>query len=294
MSKIETPKSVTETRRDQVFLALTPAELERMRRFGEYRSYDAGQALFKIGERGHGLFVILSGSIDLIRDDEKGGRRPFHSPGPGSMIGELAQLAGRPPLVDGYAREPVCALHHSTGAAARPAGRRGGARRADHARADPAPRRPARDRRRRPDHRRPRRRTATCCGWRASSRATAIRISGWTRTSDAEAKALIERFHVDPGQLPIVLCPGGQLLRNPSELELARCIGLVGPIDPDRLYDVAIVGAGPAGLAAAVYAASEGLSVDGARLPRVRRPGRRLGADRELSRLSDRHHAAWR
>ncbi len=58
-----------------------------------------------------------------------------------------------------------------------------------------------------------------------------------------------------------MLCPSGQLLRNPSEIELARCIGLVGPIDPDRVYDVAIVGAGPAGLAAAVYAGSEGLSV---------------------------------
>ena len=78
--------------------------------------------------------------------------------------------------------------------------------------------------------------------------------------TDAEAKALIERFHVDPGQLPIVLCPSGQLLRNPGESELARCIGLVGPIDPQRVYDVAVVGAGPAGLAAAVYAGSEGLS----------------------------------
>ena len=46
--------------------------------------------------------------------------------------------------------------------------------------------------------------------------------------TDPEAKALVERFQVDPGQLPIVLCPGGQLLRNPSETELARCIGLVG------------------------------------------------------------------
>jgi thioredoxin reductase (NADPH) len=79
--------------------------------------------------------------------------------------------------------------------------------------------------------------------------------------TDPEAKALIERFHVDPGELPIVLCPSGELLRNPSENELARCIGLVGPIDPNRVYDVAIVGAGPAGLAAAVYAGSEGLSV---------------------------------
>jgi thioredoxin reductase (NADPH) len=78
--------------------------------------------------------------------------------------------------------------------------------------------------------------------------------------TDAEAKALIERFHVDPGKLPIVLCPGGQLLHNPGEDELARCLGLVGPIDPNRVYDVAVVGAGPAGLAAAVYAASEGLS----------------------------------
>jgi thioredoxin reductase (NADPH) len=79
--------------------------------------------------------------------------------------------------------------------------------------------------------------------------------------TDPEARALIDRFHVDPGQLPLVVCPGGQILRNPSETDLARCIGLVGPIDPNRLYDVAIVGAGPAGLATSVYAASEGLSV---------------------------------
>ena len=58
-----------------------------------------------------------------------------------------------------------------------------------------------------------------------------------------------------------MLCPSGSFLRNPGETELARWLGLVGPIDPDRVYDVAIVGAGPAGLAAAVYAASEGLSV---------------------------------
>ena len=58
-----------------------------------------------------------------------------------------------------------------------------------------------------------------------------------------------------------MLCPGGQLLRNPSEDQLARCVGLVGPIDPDRLYDVVVIGAGPAGLATSVYAASEGLSV---------------------------------
>jgi thioredoxin reductase (NADPH) len=97
-----------------------------------------------------------------------------------------------------------------------------------------------------------------------------LRLQGFLRSNghphqrldpetDPDAKALIERFQVDPGQLPIVLCPSGQLLRNPGETELARCIGLVGPIDPNRVYDVAIIGAGPAGLAAAVYAGSEGL-----------------------------------
>jgi thioredoxin reductase (NADPH) len=78
--------------------------------------------------------------------------------------------------------------------------------------------------------------------------------------TDVEAKALIERFHLDPGQLPIVVCPDGRVLRNPGEDELARCIGLVGTLDPNRVYDVAIIGAGPAGLATAVYAGSEGLS----------------------------------
>ena len=79
--------------------------------------------------------------------------------------------------------------------------------------------------------------------------------------TDPCAQTLIERFHITAGDLPIVLCPNGQLLRNPGDVELARCIGLVKPIDPEKIYDVVIVGAGPAGLAASVYAGSEGLSV---------------------------------
>jgi thioredoxin reductase (NADPH) len=79
--------------------------------------------------------------------------------------------------------------------------------------------------------------------------------------TDTAARALIERFHIDPGELPIVVCPSGTFMRNPSVNDLARCLGLVRPIAPDRVYDVAVVGGGPAGLATAVYAASEGLSV---------------------------------
>jgi len=260
MGMTDLTKLVTDTRRDQIFLAMTPAEIERMRRFGEVRSYGAGDPLFKIGELGHGLFVVLSGTVDLIRQDEAVGRKVFHTSGQGSVLGELAQLGGRPTLVDGYAKDPVEALHIP------------------------------------PDRLRALLISEAELGERIMralilrrvgilekgtggpiivgrvGSGDALRLKGFLSRNghpyqwmnpdeDPEAQALIERFQVDAGQLPIVLCPGGQLLRNPSEMELARCIGLVGPIDADRLYDVAIIGAGPAGLAAAVYAASEGLSV---------------------------------
>jgi thioredoxin reductase (NADPH) len=78
---------------------------------------------------------------------------------------------------------------------------------------------------------------------------------------DADAKALIERYAPEPSDLPLAVCADGSVLKNPSTAELARCLGMITYDHPDRIYDVAIIGAGPAGLATAVYAASEGLSV---------------------------------
>src|SRR5262249_16734735 len=78
---------------------------------------------------------------------------------------------------------------------------------------------------------------------------------------DPQAPTLIEHFDIAPAPLPIVVGHGGQVLRNPTAVQLARCLGLVGPLDAAHVYDVTIVGAGPAGLAAAVYGGSEGLSV---------------------------------
>ena len=77
---------------------------------------------------------------------------------------------------------------------------------------------------------------------------------------DEEGRALVERTGVLPEELPLVVCPGGPVLKHPSNEELAACLGIVPTLDPDRVYDVAVVGGGPAGLATAVYAASEGLS----------------------------------
>jgi thioredoxin reductase (NADPH) len=243
-----------------MFPVLEPGEIERVRRFGEVRSYGVGEALVKVGDVGHGLTIILAGQVDVTQHDQSGRRTPIVTHGPGAFMGELAQLAGRPALVDAYAQGPVAVLIippdrlralliaeaelgerimralilRRVGLIERGAGGPVIVGRAD--------------------------------------LGDVLRLENFLRRNghphqrlnpetDPEGKALIERFHVDPGQLPIVLCPNGQLLRNPSETELGRCIGLVGPIDPKRVYDVAIVGAGPAGLATAVYAASEGLSV---------------------------------
>src|SRR5262249_11289884 len=79
--------------------------------------------------------------------------------------------------------------------------------------------------------------------------------------TDQEAAALLEHYAATDADLPVVVCPGGSVLKNPTEVELARALGMVRVDRPDRTYDVAIVGAGPAGLATAVYAASEGLAV---------------------------------
>lgn len=252
--------SIVERRGEQMLPELDALDIERVRRFGECRSYPAGAALYTVGQVTPGLMVVLTGMVDVTYLDGSGHRNTIVSHGPGHFLGELAQLAGRPALADAMAREPVQVLIIVP----------------DRLRALLIAEAELGERIMRALILRRVGLLETGSGGpiivgRAEN-ADVLRLEIFLRRNghplqllnpevDAEARALIERFHVDPGQLPIVLCPGGQLLRNPSEDELARCIGLVGPIDPNRVYDVAVVGAGPAGLATAVYAASEGLSV---------------------------------
>ncbi len=103
---------IIERRRDQMFPDLDPLEIERVRRFGEVRAYAAGEALFTVGETGHGIVVVLAGTVDIFRRGSSGERTLIvsHSHGHGQFIGELAQLAGRPVLVDAIAQGPVQAL----------------------------------------------------------------------------------------------------------------------------------------------------------------------------------------
>src|SRR5215469_14840874 len=248
-----------EARRDQMFPVLEPAEVGRLWRFGELKSYAAGDRIAATGEIAPGALVILAGRVEVTHRGMPEHSELIVTHGPGSFMGELAQLSGRPSLVDAYTKEAVQALlippHRLRDLLMEEAelGERimralilrrvnllevgaGG---------------------------------PVIIG--SADHADVLRLEGFLRRNghphqrldpktDPCAQTLIERFHIFARELPIVLCPNGQLLRNPSDVELARCIGLVQPIDPDRIYDVAIVGAGPAGLAAAVYAASEGLS----------------------------------
>src|SRR5947208_2921161 len=252
--------SIIDTRRDQMFPVLETAEIERVRRFGRVRSFRAGEALARVGEAGLGLAIILAGKVDITEHRQSGRREPIVTHGSGAFMGELAQLAGRPALVDAHAQGPVEALTIAP----------------DQLRALLIAEAELGERIMRALILRRVGLLETGAGGPVivgrAENGDVLRLEGFLRRNghprqrldsetDPEAKALIDRFHVDPGQLPIVLCPGGQLLRNPSETELARCIGLVRPIDPKRVYDVAVVGAGPAGLATAVYAGSEGLSV---------------------------------
>jgi thioredoxin reductase (NADPH) len=243
-------RSLVEARQGQMFPTLAPAEIERLRCFGETRSYRADDYLATTGTVGLGMVVILAGEVVITQRDEFAGNRHIVTYGRGSFMGELAQLSGRPALVDARAQGAVEALvippHRLRDVMVREADLGERIMRALILR-------------------RVNLLESGAGGPVIIGRAghgDVLRLEGFLRRNghphrrldsdtDPGAKALVERFHVDPLQL----------LRNPGEVELARCIGLVGPIDPDKVYDVAIVGAGPAGLAAAVYATSEGLSV---------------------------------
>ena len=251
---------IIERRRDQMFPALEPIDIERMHRFGDVRTFASGEALATAGEVSPGLMVILSGRVDVSQHDRSGERSLIVTYIAGQFLGELAQLAGRPALADATAAEPVQALIIAP----------------ERLRALLISEAELGERIMRALILRRVGLLETGAGGPIivgrQDNGDVLRLQNFLRRNghphqllnpdtDASAKALIERFRIDPGQLPIVVCASGQFLRNPSEDKLARCLGMVRSIDADRVYDVVVVGAGPAGLATAVYAASEGLAV---------------------------------
>ncbi|MBW8753612.1 MAG: FAD-dependent oxidoreductase [Sphingomonadales bacterium] len=250
-------------RHHQMFPVLSAAQIETASRFasGAARHFAPGVLLYDIGEQGAPSWLLLAGSAEIIRRDGLNHETPITTLGAGQFTGEVNQLAGRPAIARGRAGAegatalPFDAAHLRAlmiGSAEigevvmralilRRVGliEEGGA--------------------------------GTIIIGDPGSREV-VRLQSFVARAgypyqvldaarDAEGQALIERIGVLPEELPLVVCPNGTLLRRPNEVELAACLGITPEIDPAKLYDVAIVGAGPAGLAAAVYAASEGLSV---------------------------------
>lgn len=248
-----------DTRFEQMFPKLTEQEIARLKRFGEERHYRKDEPLFLIGGERPGMLIIISGKVAVTWHDGLGHVKPVVEVSDNDFLAEVGQLSGRRSLVDAHATTDVEAIVVPTESlralliAEAELGER--IMRALILRrvnmlekhvggpvliGDP----------RSPDM---------------------VRLQGFlTRNGyphqvvdpadDADAKALLDRFAPSPSELPLAVCSNGTVTKNPSEAQLAECLGMARIDHPDRIFDVAVVGAGPAGLSAAVYAGSEGLS----------------------------------
>ncbi|HKT71843.1 MAG TPA: FAD-dependent oxidoreductase [Steroidobacteraceae bacterium] len=248
--------TLIESRREQMFPKLTPAQMRRLEPHGKRSAIHAGEVLGEVGERAN-MLVILSGSIEIVRPGMSG-EEPIIVQTAGDFTGEMSTLRGLGSFVRLRARESGEVLSISNqdlrivvqtdpeiselfmrafilrrmGLLAQHSG------------------------------------DIVLIGSHRSS--NMLRLEQFlTRNntpyvemdsdSDAGVKDLLERLHLTASDLPVVLCRGELVLKNPSNAEVAACLGMNLDIDESRVRDVIVIGAGPAGLAAAVYAASEGL-----------------------------------
>jgi thioredoxin reductase (NADPH) len=251
-----------EDRKAQLFPTLTPRQRAFAIRFasGTARRFEAGEKVFDVGDRNAGVWLIAEGGIIATRRDGLGREQLFTTCGPGQFSGEISELGGQASLAaaraapEGCVAYPFDAVHLRAlviGSAEigefmmrafilrRAALLEGGS-------------------------------VGSVVLGEAGSPDT-VRLRGLLlRNSyphsliDAdgpEGKVLVERLGVHAEDLPILICPNGTLLRHPSDADAGVGLGIIPDLQPGAEYDVIVVGAGPAGLATALYAASEGLSV---------------------------------
>ena len=255
--------SLIESRREQVFPVLDAAQMQSAKRFasGPPRSFVPGEAIFHMGERNAPAWLVLNGAIAITRRDGLNREAQIVSMGPGQFTGEMSKLSGRGTLAAGHAGPEGCTALPFTGEQIR-ALIIGSAELGETLmRAFIL------------------RRVALIQEAGAGSvligqpgtpdlmrLQTFLSRNGYPCAmldvaTNEQARALVERSGVQPDELPVMVCPNGTVLKRPTDAEAGMCLGITPELDTDALYDVVVVGAGPAGLAAAVYAASEGLSV---------------------------------
>jgi thioredoxin reductase (NADPH) len=244
--------------RTQAFPSLTAAQIDRIRPLGRVRRVERGEVLFQPNDTDISFFVLLSGGLEIVQPIPTGGERTVANHGPGHFTGEMTMITGQRCLVLGRVTEPGEFLELS-GDALRSLVARDAELSEILMRAFIL------------------RRLAlvnmgfgnlVLLGSRHSAQTLNLREflsrNGHPYTyvdldTDQDSQSLLDRFNVKPSEVPVVICTRG-VLRSPSIQELARGLGFNSSIDNTHVRDLIIVGAGPAGLAAAVYAASEGLN----------------------------------
>ena len=247
------------SRVDQVFPMLTPEQIARLAVHGQVRHVQRGEVLMEAGEQTPRFFVVTAGHIAIVRPS--GATEELVAVlQPGQFTGELTMLSGRrgivriragePGTVIEVEREHVLALVQTDGELSEILLRAFLLRRVELIAQGFG--------------------DVVLVGSRHS--AGTLRIQEFlTRNGhpystidldrDAGAQALLDRFQVTVDDVPVVICRGEVVLRNPTNGQIADCLGFNAAIDHTQVRDLVIVGAGPAGLSAAVYSASEGLDV---------------------------------
>ncbi|WP_158744192.1 FAD-dependent oxidoreductase [Acidisphaera sp. L21] len=254
--------SIADTRRAQIFPVLTASQRQAALRFasGPVAQCQPGQVLYGYGAKSAPAFLVLAGAVDILTRDGMGRETHIVSLETGQFSGEVAQLAGRPTLVEGRAGPEGCevapfdavhlrALVIGSAEIGETVMRAFILRRAAYILEGVA--------------------GSLLVGTAADP--WLVRLQGFLRRNgyphtvldpaiDPDAASIVDRFALHAPDLPIALCPDGTLLKRPTDGQIALALGITPALRPEQVYDVAVVGAGPAGLATAVYAASEGLS----------------------------------
>jgi thioredoxin reductase (NADPH) len=243
---------------DGAYPRLSPEQIDALARLGARRETQAGEVLFQAGDTSCDFFVIVAGSVAIVEGHGSEDERTVSIHGPGRFIGELGLLTGALVLFTAVVREPGAVVGVPT-----PRLRELVAE--DSALGDLILRALLQ-------------RRSLLLGLGTGIRIVGSRFSPdakrlrefaarnrlphrWVDVErDPSAERLLQALGIGVEETPVLIVRGGQVLRNPTNHELARLLGLLDPVDGDATCDLLVVGAGPAGLAASVYGASEGLS----------------------------------
>jgi thioredoxin reductase (NADPH) len=245
--------------RTQAFPILTAVQIDRIRSCGTLRQVRAGEILFEPGDTDVPFFVLLSGSMEIVQPDLTG-ERSIATHNSGGFTGEMTMISGRRCLVRGRVTSSGEFLELN-GDGLRSLIAKDGELSEIFMRAFILRRLELISRGQG---------NVILMGSRHCANTLRLREFlvgiGYPYTyvdldTDRTSQELLDRFEVTLAQIPVVVCNARDVLRNPSIQQLADCLGFNAPVIESKVRDVIVVGAGPSGLAAAVYAASEGLDV---------------------------------